>query len=479
MVDSSSQAGPQCAQSNWMQGRLSMTGFTLSGRTIAAYVLPTAPLAALGLPLVVYVAPFYVSGLGLDQAQVGLVLIVARLLDLLIDPIIGWASDTTRTRWGRRRPWLTAAVPFFVIGVFLLFMPPAGATIGWFAAWIILSYLAYSVATISHIAWGAELSGHYHERSRVQGWREFAGIAGFLLVLALPVLLEIFDPHATIVDKVSLMGWFVCISMPITVLVTLLYVPEPPMPSTAHKLDVGAAVKLIAGNKALRKLLLADLLQGLAPGITGSLFIFMIAYYFQLPKAFSIVLFIYFVAGLLFVPMWIKLSYKISKHRTLCAALLYTSALMPILLFLPKGEFWIIMPAFILFGVGYGAGGFLLRSIMADVIDIDTLATGSERSGLFYSLLVMTNKLGYAAAGLAYPVLSIVGFDGRPGAVNSPEAINGLGLTFVFLPLLFMLLTVWSMWNFPIDEFKQREVREAIARKREAAAAEIAAMKID
>ena len=456
-----------------------MSGFTLPGRTIAAYVLPTAPLAALGLPLVVYVAPFYVSGLGLDQAQVGLILLVARMLDLVVDPLIGWASDTTRTRWGRRRPWLTAAVPFFVTGVFLLFLPPQGATIVWFSTWVILSYLAYSVAAISHIAWGAELSGHYHERSRIQGWREFAGIAGFLLVLALPVLLETFDHTATIVDKVALMGWFVSIAMPITVAITLWVVPEPPSPARGHKLDVGAAVRLIAGNAALRKLLLADLLQGLAPGITGSLFIFLIAYYFGLPKASSTILFIYFVAGLFFVPMWIKLSYRISKHRTLCAALLYTSALIPLVLLLPKGDFWITTVAFVLFGVGYGAGGFLLRSMMADVIDIDTLATGSERSGLFYSLLVMTNKLGYAAAGLAYPILSMVGFDGRPGAVNSPEAIHGLALVFVILPLIFMLLTVWSMWNFPIDEFKQREIREAIARKREAAAAEIAAMKID
>jgi Na+/melibiose symporter-like transporter len=73
----------------------------------------------------------------------------------------------------------------------------------------------------------------------------------------------------------------------------------------------------------------------------------------------------------------------------------------------------------------------------------------------------------------------MAGFDGRPGAVNTPDAVLGLALTFVGLPLIFMLLTAWTMWNFPIDEFKQREIREAIARKREGAAAEIAAMKID
>jgi Na+/melibiose symporter-like transporter len=456
-----------------------MTGFTLSNRTIAAYVLPTAPMAALGLPLVVYVAPFYVSGLGLDQTSVGLVLLLARLLDLLVDPIIGWMGDSTRSRWGRRRPWILASVPPFVIGVFLLFVPPDGATIGYFAAWVILSYLAYSVAAISHIAWGAELSSLYHERSRVQGWREFAAVAGFILVLLLPVGLELFVPTSTPHDKLALMGWFIVIAFPITVAVLLAVVPEPPLLETkAHKLDVGAAIRLIFSNAALRRLLIADLLQGLAPGITGALFLWMIGFYFELPRSSSTLLFIYFVAGLFFIPLWIRLSYRLSKHRTLCIAMLYSAVLSPMMLLLPKGDFLILSIAFILYGVSYGSAGFLLRSIMADVVDIDTLATGRERAGLFYSLLVMTNKLGFAAAGLVYPILVIFGFDGRPGVVNSPEAIQGLAYVFVGLPWVFVMLTVIVMWNFPIDEFKQREVREAISRHREKEAAEIAASRI-
>jgi len=455
-----------------------MQQFSVRGRTIAAYVLPTMPLAALGLPLVVYVAPFYVSGLGLDQTSVGLVLLLARVIDLLVDPIIGWASDSTRSRWGRRRPWVTASVPPFVVGVFLLFMPPENATVGYFATWVILSYLAYSVASISHIAWGAELSTHYHERSRIQGWREFAAIAGFLLVLLLPVLLEIVRPGVQLHDKLELMGWFIVIAMPITVSILLAFVPEPPIEASEgkHKLEVSAAVKLIFTNAALRKLLVVDLLQGLAPGITGALFIWMVSYYFELPKQASILLFIYFVAGLICVPLWIKLSYRISKHRTMCVAMLYIACLTPCIFLLPKGDFVITAIAFSIFGVTYGAGGFLLRSIMADVVDIDTLATGRERSGLFYSLLVMTNKLGYAAAGLVYPILTLVGFDGRPGAVNSPEAIQNLAYVYVGMPFIFVLLTAWAMWNFPIDKFKQQEVREAIARKRAQAVPDINAI---
>lgn len=442
--------------------------FSVRGRTIAAYVLPTMPLAALGLPLVVYVQPFYISTLGLDQNAVALVLFAARILDIIVDPIIGWLGDTTRTRWGRRRPWIVAAVPPFVAGVFLLFIPPQDATITYFAIWIVVSYLAYSVATISHIAWGAELSTIYHERSRIQGWREFAAVAGFLLVLALPVLIEVFHPGSSAHDKLAVMGWFICIAMPITVAILVSLVPEPPLDAETdrHKLDVGAAVRLIIGNSALRRLLMADLLQGLAPGITGALFIWMVVYYFQLPAQYSTLLFIYFVAGLFFIPLWIKLSYRLSKHRTLCVAMFYSLAVTPLMLLLPKGEFPIVAAAFVVYGVTYGAGGFLLRSMMADVVDIDTLATGRERAGLFYSLLVLTNKLGFAASALIVLVLSAIGFRAEPGAVNSPEAIQGLAYVFVGFPMLFLLLTIFVMWNFPIDKFKQQEIREAIARKR-------------
>ncbi len=452
--------------------------FSVRGRTIAAYVLPTMPLAALGLPLVVYVQPFYISTLGLDQNAVALVLFAARILDIIVDPIIGWLGDTTRTRWGRRRPWIVAAVPPFVAGVFLLFIPPQDATITYFAIWIVVSYLAYSVATISHIAWGAELSTIYHERSRIQGWREFAAVAGFLLVLALPVLIEVFQPGASAHDKLAVMGGFICIAMPITVAILVTLVPEPPLDAETerHKLDVGAAVRLIIGNSALRRLLAADLLQGLAPGITGALFIWVVVYYFELPSQYSTLLFIYFVAGLFFIPLWIKLSYRLSKHRTLCVAMFYALAVTPLMLLLPKGEFPIVAAAFVGYGVTYGAGGFLLRSMMADVVDIDTLATGRERAGLFYSLLVLTNKLGYAASALIVLVLSAIGFRAEPGAVNSPEAVQGLAYVFVGFPMLFLALTILVMWNFPIDKFKQQEIREAIARKRAQAVPDINAI---
>lgn len=448
-----------------------MKDFTLTRRTIAAYVGPAAPLSALGLPLVVYVAPFYARDVGLGQDQVGFILLAIRMLDLLLDPLIGWASDETRSAWGRRRPWIMFGLPPYVIGVFLLFMPPENPGLGYFGAWATLTYLAWSVISITHVAWGAELTSHYHERSRVQGWREFALVMGMVLVLLLPALLERFQEGATMHEKLSVMGWFIVIAMPVLAFICVSVVPEPDRPQVHHDLEVSAALRLIASNAPLRRLLFADLMAGLAPGVLAALYLWLIEFWFKLPSAGSTLLFIYFVAGLAGIPFWIWLSYKVSKHRALAYAMLYGACVLPFMLILPQGNFWVVFVAQITLGISYGAGAFLLRAIMADVIDVDTAHSGKERSAVYYSLLIMTNKLGYAAAAIVYPLLTVFGFDARMGEANPPEAVHALALVFVLVPSAFLLLTAAIMWNFPLDEGEQRVLRQRInARYAEAAA---------
>ena len=443
-----------------------MTDTSLRARVIAAYAGPAAPLAALGLPLSVYVGPLYVTELGLDQSMVGFILVAVRLLDIIVDPLIGWAGDSTRGRWGRRKPWMIAAVPLFMVGVFMLFIPPTGSGVGWFSTWLILSYLAYSIGAISHIAWGAELSGAYHERSRIQGWRECAAITGILLVLVLPILIDFTDPGAPLSEKVMVMGLFLMAAFPLTILVALFAVPEPDVPAGgAHSLDLSAAFRLIGSNKALRRLLAADLFQGLVPGMTTAMFLWMVTYYFGLGMYASALIFAFSLIGLAIVPIWMRISYRLSKHRTLAISMIWGICVMPFLLVIPTGNIVAASIVFMLFGAAYSASGFLLRSMMADVVDMDTLATGQERAGLYYSLLVMTNKLGYAAAGFVYPILAMVGFDGRRSD-NPPEAVMALAIVYVTLPCICLALTALSVWNFPIDEAKQRDVRDAIASRR-------------
>jgi glycoside/pentoside/hexuronide:cation symporter, GPH family len=167
-----------------------MTADRLDWRELVGYALPAIPTAALALPLTVYVAPFYALQIGLGTGLVGAVFFAVRALDIAFDPLIGLAGDRLDTPWGRRRPWLVGITPPMLVALFALFNPPAEASALYLATCLVAIYFGFSVLTISHTAWGAELSRAYHERSRIAGVRQIAFIGGMPLVLVLPAILE-------------------------------------------------------------------------------------------------------------------------------------------------------------------------------------------------------------------------------------------------------------------------------------------------
>ncbi len=161
-------------------------GVILSRGQLIAYGLPGVPLAILLLPLFVTVPTFYADDLGLGFATVGAILFFTRIWDVVTDPVIGALSDRTRSRFGRRRPWLAVGAPILVIGAWALFRPPL--EVGWLyllAATLVL-YLGGTMIMLPYTAWAAELSSHHHERSRIAAAREVAIVAGTVSAMAIP-----------------------------------------------------------------------------------------------------------------------------------------------------------------------------------------------------------------------------------------------------------------------------------------------------
>ncbi len=125
------------------------------------------------------------------------------------------------------------------------------------------------------------------------------------------------------------------------------------------------------------------------------------------------------------------------------------------------GNFWLYAFSNVLFGLGTGAGAFLMRSMMADIVDRDNLESGTQRTGLYYSLMTMTNKIGYAVAvGITYPMLDWIGF--VPNGTNTIETIAALKNIFIFIPIPIMLLAALIVWNFPLDSQRQQHLRRLI-----------------
>ena len=428
---------------------------------IGAFGLPSIPISALGLPIVVYLPPFYSHDMGLSLSVVGTVFMLARFWDVFTDPVLGMVSDRFPSRWGRRRHWIVLSAPILIGSAYMLFMPSPPVTWMYLAGWMFILYIGWTLITISHMSWGAELSEDYDERSTIQGMREFLLIFGMFTVLALPAIIEqVSDAAAAGPAKIAAMGWFIIILLPITIGLAVWLTPE--FPSQSHQqIPWKRAWAIIAKNRLLQRVLAADLLVNIAPAITGSLYIFFASYVMELPKSASLLLLVYFIAGFVGIPGWIRLSHMAGKHKTLAIAMVYGAVTLPLVVFFPRGEFWWLFIGNSLYGVAYGAGSFLLRSIMADVIDTDYLETGQRRTGLYYSLLSMTAKVGAAlAVGITYPLLDLIEF--TPGGENTPETLNLFMAMYVTLPAIVMLAAAIVMWRFPLDRKAQLDLRRKI-----------------
>jgi len=433
-------------------------GLRLGWGRLAAYGLPGLPLAALGVPLYVYLPAFYADDIGLGLTAVGAILLAARLIDVVADPVIGALSDHWTTRFGRRRPWLVVAAPLACLALWMLFMPPAGAGNLYLFVWSALLYLAWTILQLPYTAWGAELSDDYHERSRIAGVREALVIAGTLTAIALPPAL--LGASAGRAPSLGLLAEILVVVLPASIVIAVLAVPEPPY-RPSHGVDWRAGTALLMRNAPFRRLIVAYLMNGVANGLPATLFLVFVSDLLQLPDQAGLLLFTYFLAGVAGVPVWLAISRWLGKHRTWVAAMLWASIAFCWAPLLGAGDFWPYLALCLLSGLALGADLALPASIQADVVDVDTAAGGGQRTGLYFALWAMATKLALAlAVGIAFPLLDLAGF--RAGQANEPPALLALALLYGGLPVLFKLAACALIWRFPLDAAAQADLRQRI-----------------
>ncbi|MXW52334.1 MAG: MFS transporter [Gammaproteobacteria bacterium] len=437
---------------------------TLSRRILASYSGVSVPLAAMAMPISVYLPPFYGESMGLSLTTVGLIFTLARIWDVVTDPVMGAIIDRFDTRWGRRKHWIAIAVPLLMLSVWMVFMPnPDRVSPAYLGFWLVLLYVGYTMMTIAHQSWGAELTTTYDDRSRLYGWREVFVIGGMTLVLAIPALVELFGSGEAAL-KVASMGWFCLILFPLTALPTLLFVPDA-RNVVNRAIEWQEAAKVILTNRTLWRLLLTDLTTGFASTASGALYIFFATYVFELSEHASIALLFYFLASFAAMPAWLKIAYRLGKDRTIKIALLYGVTIKIGLYFVAEpGNVALFWGYTLIYGVAFGAAPALLRSMMADLTDEDALRSGKQRAGLFFALLTTTNKLGSAIA--VGTVLTLIErlFGFTPGADNSPAAIEGLFITYCAAPFLALGVAYLPLIRYPLNRERHAEIRVQLAR---------------
>jgi GPH family glycoside/pentoside/hexuronide:cation symporter len=429
---------------------------------LAAFASLGVPLAGAGLPLSMYVPAYYGQMIGLTV--VGGVFMLTRLWDMISDPLIGLLSDRTRTRFGRRKPWIAAGGVIFAISTWAIFLPGGHVNPVYLGAWLFAFYLGWTMMQIPFSAWSGELSARYHERSRVQTFVQTATAASYVAVLALPSLLDQ-GAHPSPAANVHAMGVFTLLVLGPALTLVLSSAKEPAMAPIARepRPSLRATLAALAQDGLLLRVLVADFAVVTAQTIRTSLFVFFVVGYLGLPKWGAALFLLQFIFGVLASPIWLRVGYRFGKSRAAVAGELTQVAInLGLLLAAPGALVWVFALT-VAQGLAQGSGNLMLRAMVADLADKQRLESGQERTGLLFSVFSMSAKLGTAiGVGVAFPLVAWLGF--RPGVVNTPQALMGLKLVFALGPAFSHLLSAALIMRFPLDERRHADIRAALDR---------------
>ncbi len=410
----------------------------------------------------------YAKFYGFDLAVIGTVLMVSRLLDALTDPLIGYLSDNTKTRFGSRKPWIVCGYALTLIAAFALFAPPEGIGISYFTVWFVLFYLFLTMAEIPYAAWQMELSRDYYQRSRIATYRTVFSLIGSLAFAGVP-LLPVFPTSEFTPETLGYVAWGLVFLLPPLVLIAIAYVPQGRIVAVKESTSLVDLYRSIRQNRPFLHLFFSFLIIGIAGGVfMGGEFMFVDTYLGAGDK-FPYLMIVGSVVSILAMPFWLKMIGRFGKHRTWAIATLVGGIAILFQVFLEPGTAVFIPLLFIFSTVTavFTCGVVASMAMLGDTIDFDTLKTGVNRSGQYFSFLAMIMKANAAiGGGLAFYLLSLFNYDPTL-TVHDDISTMGMKVTVIFIPPVFYLFGAVLIWFFPLNEKRQAVIKKRIESRAE------------
>ena len=435
-----------------------------------AYTLPAFSLAVVGIPVYVYIPKFYTDVVGVEITVLGTLLAGVRLFDAVTDPVMGYLSDRTVTRFGRRRPYIATGSVFLALFILLLFNPPVASPsfeTFWFGACIYALFLSWTVVTVPYESLGPEITFDYNERNTLFGMRDGLLIAGTLAAATSPAILQaLFGLASDAQGEREKFFWMAVIYGPLIVGSTwlcVLWVRELPL---RKKPEAGLwrGLRQVIRNRPFMILLSAYTIGAVGSNLPATLILYYVEYVLLSPYA-DFFLVLYFLTGIIFLPGWVMLASRIGKKNTWLLSIAVNTGAFFCVFFLGPGQ-WVLYGILVFFsGIGLGATLALPSSIQADVIDYDELLTGERREGGYVGLWSIAKKLAAAlGVGVGLSILGIAGY--VPNAVQSEQVLLSLRILYALVPSLCNLIALAIAWFYPISEQTHQLILEAIARRR-------------
>jgi GPH family glycoside/pentoside/hexuronide:cation symporter len=437
----------------------------LPTRTKVLYGIADLGISLLTAAIQFFLLFFYTDIAGIDPGLAGTALLVGKLTwDALNDPVFGYLSDRTRSRWGRRKPYmLIGAIPFGLT-IWLLFSIPAGlvgvkaflAVLGSF----LLADTFQTMVSVPYYALSAELTYDYDERTSLISIRMIFTVVGYILGAALTTAVAGFFMNLGWTKNAAYSGMgavFGAVAV-ITLLITTFGVKEIPNPDLKPaEMPALKQIKFVFKNRPFVQYMIMSTIISISFTLLTSLLPYYLTYQLKMTSEISYVMFVMLATIGVFLLMWQKISKKMSKGPAYALGLAIASAAILVAFFLPAHPTWIIYLVAFIAGLGFSAQYVFPWSMIPDVIEVDQAVTGERHEGIYFGVNAflgkLTGALGIAASGWALKLYGYV-----PNAVQTPHALFGIRFFFAVVPVIAFVIALPLLIWYPINRKNHAEL---------------------
>lgn len=433
-----------------------------------AYAMPAFALAVIGIPVYVYLPKFYTDVVGVNIAVAGYLLFGVRIFDAVTDPLIGWWSDRSVTGMGRRRPFILFGAGLLAVTMYFLFTPPVhagpAARTAWFAIWIYTLFLFWTVTAVPYESLGPELTRDYDERTGLFAMRDGFLIAGTLVAAAAPAVVgKIWELDDTAGGQRGVFLRIALIYAPLLLAACawcVFRLRERRAESRTGRLKLKEDLMMIRRNKPFIILLTAFSISALGSNLPASLILYYVQYILESRNA-DLFLMLYFVTGIAFLPLWIRVSRRLGKKNAWLLSMLINSGAFLGVYFLGVGDEGLYAILVVASGIGFGATLALPSALQADVIDYDEMLSGNRREGQYVGLWSVAKKLAAAVGvGTGLAVLGAAGY--VPNVAQSEAVRHAIRAFYALIPSLCNLIAIAVALLYPLSGDMHRKIIAAI-----------------
>lgn len=401
----------------------------------------------------------------LNPALAGITVILGGAWDAVNDPLIGWLSDRTRTRWGRRRPYLLfGAVPYGITFALMWVVPPIDNQILlclYFAAIYILFDTAVTVVSCPYNALVPELTLDYDERTSVTSYRAFVSIVtGLLAAVGFGFVLD-----STSNMQIAFLGMgisFGLIFIP-TILVSFFGTHERKSFQNQSLPSLWESLRFVARNRPWRYSLGMHILSWIPVNIASAVFVYYLVYWINMrPGEASMVQGVILASGALCMPLVLWMGRHWEKKIAYIVSIASWLVVMLSILLVPQGAKPLAYLVAILVGPGIAAAHALPRAMSADTLDVDQLQSGLRQEGVYAGLEVFARKISVKVIlATVGPILAWSGYV-QNAATQSPRALLAIRLLIAVVPSIILIMAILLAWKYPLSRRKHRDVQDQL-----------------